>query len=230
MRQIIKNVFFSLFLACYVCSYSSESEYSLTRSRDIYVFGDSHVEEFIGIPECRLWKMGSITMHRVGRDKLDLLNFDGFPFHDGDAVVFAFGQIDVGWHVCKIRDQQNRHLDEIIMTLATNYVSAINLICRPIPNIIRIIYSVTPPSNNTNIPHLPYVGSLKERVYITKQLNSLLKVLAFMNGIEFLDVYDDYSYENGVLRTELSDHSHHIQHENNSMIKMRLYEILNKYP
>lgn len=201
----------------------------LIRPRNIYIFGDSHSEEFIGIPHCIYKNLGSITMHRVGRDKLEVLNFKDFPFQEGDAVVFVFGQIDVGWHICKIRDSQRRSLDEIIATLAYNYIGAIKLMMESFPNVVKIIYSITPPTNNTNIPHIPYVGSLGERVQITKQLNLLLQALAMMNGIEFLDVYDDYSYPNGVLCTETSDQSHHINRAHNSMIKKRLYEILNKY-
>jgi len=204
----------------------------LKRSRNIYLFGDCHVDEFYGIPDCYPTIIGQTTLHRLGRDKLDVLNLTDYncEFRDGDAVVFSFGQIDVGWHICKIRDKQHRDLNEIIMTLAVGYIDAINLITQNYPNLIKVIYSITPPTDYTHVPEKPYIGSLRERVLITKQLNNLIKSMCPMNGIEFLDVYDDYSDENGVLTYVLSDHSHHIERRYNCMIKRRLYDILNRCP
>lgn len=200
--------------------------------RNIFLFGDSHQGAFNGIPDCHSVLNDSITMHRVGRDMLGVLNLSSIPFANGDAVIFSFGQIDVGWHICKQRDLAHRSLDEIISTLATNYVNALKLIVEPYPNIIKIVYSVPPPSDIFihQTLNLSYSGTLDERIKITKELNNLLKILCPMNGIEFLDVYDDYSNPNGTLRLEINDGSgYHIDSRFNGPIRYKLSEILQKY-
>jgi len=197
----------------------------------VYVIGDSHAGEFVGIPHCHCLEIGQITMHRIGRDVLNCVNLPitlrKYPFEDGDVVVFALGQIDVGWNILKVKYKQNRDLDEIIETLAVNYINALKIICKPYPNTLPIVYSITPPTNNDYTP--PYVGTLEERIVVTKRLNNLLQKLCYNNSIEFLDVYDDYADEIGALKLELSDGNHHIANDCKLMIQNRLFNILNKY-
>lgn len=188
----------------------------------IHVIGDSHSWEFRGIPGCMEHYLGPVTMHRMGRDRLDAAHFSVNP---GDAVVLAFGEIDVRCHIGRQRDHNERSLDEIIYTLATNYLEQI---ASAFPNINLIVYSVTPPSDIVNNREYPIYGSLEDRVNITQLLNQALKLLAPRYGIDFLDVYDDYADEQGVLCVDLSDHNVHIHPAHNGAIRNKLFEILEK--
>ncbi len=201
-------------------------------ARNIYLFGDSHQGAFTGIPGCCSALNDGITMHRVGRDRLGVLNIEHVQLIPGDAVLFSFGQIDVGWHICKQRDLTNRNLEEIIQTLAVEYIQALREITESHPDVIKIVYSIPPPSDIFVHQSLTigYSGTLAERSFITHRLNDLLRELCPMNGLEFLDVYADYADELGYLRPELADASgYHIDTGCNRPIQTKLTEILENY-
>jgi lysophospholipase L1-like esterase len=165
-------------------------------------------------------------MHHVSLDGLMAVDITKYGVKSGDAVIFAFGEIDVRCHIGKQRDLKNRDLDEIIQALAQNYLKAIAQNCTGFPHIIPIVYSITPPTDVVNNPDFPSYGELKDRVNITKRLNALLKSLCCTFQIKFLDVYDDYADENGALRAQLSDGNVHINHASNEYIRRKLYQIL----
>jgi lysophospholipase L1-like esterase len=166
-------------------------------------------------------------MHRIGRDGLTALDITKHGVNSGDAVIFAFGEIDVRCHIGKQRDLKNRDLDEIIHTLATNYLKTIAQNCAAILHITPIVYSITPPTDIAYNPDYPSYGELEDRVNISKRLNSLLKKLCLQHRIKFLDVYDDYSDEKGVLRVELSDNNVHINPAHNESIRKHLSLLFN---
>ncbi len=186
----------------------------------IHVFGDSHSLEFRGIPNCIQHYLGPVTMHRIGRDGFGTIQWG---INDDDVVVFAFGEIDVRCHIGKQKDLKGRDLEEIIHTLATNYIYQI---IKNFPNVIQVVYSVTPPIKSIESLEFPIYGPIEERVENTKLLNNALKSLCQTFGIEFLDVYDDYADKNGILYFELSDHNVHIRAECNGMIQKKLFDIL----
>ena len=216
----ISLILFTIFLF-----FSSANSKELN-DQNIFVFGDSHIMEFQNIPGCILINFPSVTMHRLGRDKLALMDLGNYPVKEGDVIIFSFGQIDVAWNIIKQRDTRQRCIDEILRTLVDGYMSAINLITKEHPNIIRIVYSITPATNNTNIP---FSGTLEERIMLTKLMNGLLESECIKNTIEFLDVHDDYADQNGVLITELSDNTFHIDAIHNGVIQKKLFEIIQKY-
>jgi hypothetical protein len=194
----------------------------------IHVFGDSHSMEFTNIPKCNIYWLGPVTMHRMGRDGLNFLNLRAMNIQEGQAVVFAFGEIDVRCHIGKQRDQGSRNLDEIIETLATKYIHAI-LKNRDLYNHITcIVYSVTPPIDGIINPAYPYYGSLEDRIHITQKLNARLARLCQQVGIEFLDVYEDYATTEGSLNVALSDGCVHIHGAYNQAIHQKLYKLLLK--
>lgn len=190
----------------------------------IHVIGDSHSKEFRGIPHCIEHYLGPKTMYRIGKKGFEHLDFS---VRKGDALIFAFGEIDARCHIGRQRDLKQRDLDEVIYTLALHYIQKI---ISTFPNGIPIVYSVTPPTNIVHNPDYPIYGSLEDRVAMTRRLNRTLYSLCQMFHIEFLDVYEEYSDEKGALRVELSDHNVHIDSAWNGPIQKKLFGILEKYP
>jgi hypothetical protein len=210
------------------------SEQELTQR--IFVIGDSHSMEFEGIPNCILKFLGSVTMHRIGRDRLNFDDLSKFMFapkmpclRDDDAVVFAFGQIDVTHHIFKQIETKHRDLDEVIRSLVLSYLNAIYFALIQHPRVLKIVFSITPATDRKMNPQNPYWGTLEDRIKATRALNRLLQLSCPLFGIEFLDVHDDYADENGVLRLELSDGGGHIAASSNQVIQEKLFAVLEKH-
>ncbi len=212
-----------LFILCSLFITVNAAEDSLP---PIFVVGDSHAGEFARIPNCRVHQIGSCTMHRIGRDGLSFLNLQNLGVKEGQAVVFAFGEIDVRCHIGKQRDRFNRTVYEIIDTLVHHYIKTILLNRELYHNLSCIVYSVTPPTDYVYNPNVPRYGPLEERISIAKQLNAKLADVCSQKGIAFLDVYDDYANEDGSLIVDLSDHNVHINPECNEFIHQKLRQIL----
>lgn len=215
--------------------------------QSIYIFGDSHawfcfsnrgafqqIENVLF--QCKLQDKhydillkinasASRTMHRVGRDGLSELNILKAGVGEGDAVIFIYGEVDVRNHIGKQRDYKGRDLDEIIATLAQNYINTIITNKDLFNNITCVIMSVVPPCSDPNPPY-PVYGTVQDRVFIAKKLNAKLQSLANQNNLLFLDIYQLYSDSEGTLKVELSDGSVHINTQSNEPIKNALMELL----
>jgi hypothetical protein len=194
----------------------------------IHVFGDSHSLEFFQIPHCVIHHLGPITMHRVGRDGLSFLYLPNLGVLEGEVAVFSFGEIDARCHIGRQRDLFNRSQDEVIETLAYNYLYTLVLNRMLYRKLTLIVYSVTPPTDCHYNPAYPFYGSVEDRVAITKQLNRRLKQLCRKVGIEFLDVYADYANPDGTLNLLFHDGTVHIDWVHNQAISKKLYQILLK--
>jgi hypothetical protein len=192
----------------------------------IHVIGDSHTEEFKGLQYCHLHHLGPITMHRVGRDGLTILNFRTLKVKEGDLVVLVFGEIDARCHIGKQRDLKGRPLDEIIDTLVRNYLLTIQYNQATYKKVSAIVYTITPPTEQIYSSDFPFYGSLLDRVEITQKLNSKLHELAPHFNIVVLDVYEDYADANGVLIPELSDGTVHLKILN--PIQKKLEQLVNE--
>lgn len=174
-----------------------------------------------------IYHLGPRTMHRIGRDGLRYLNIKQFAkVAEGDVAIFAFGEIDVRCHVAKQKEIHLRSIDEVIDTLARNYIKVIVENRDLFGNLMCIVYSVVPPTDHSNNLEFPKFGTLEERVRITQMLNHRLKFLCSASGISFLDVYEDFADENGVLRFDLSDQSVHIDSKQNQKIREKLFELI----
>ncbi len=176
----------------------------------IIVIGESHATfNFKGITEVVIKSIGSVTMHRVGRDKMDFKAFTKPPC----VAIFCFGEIDIRMHVYKQVAQEGRDVDEVISKLVNDYVEVIGK--QKDHNIIPVIMSITPP--NRTEPNPMAVGDNKDRSIYCAKMNKLLKEACDLNKIEFLDVYDYYKDQDGLLKLELSDGNYHIG--NNERVK-----------
>lgn len=194
----------------------------------IFVFGDSHSKAFEGIFGCRVNHIGPITMHRIGRDGLQILDIRNHGVTNGAMAIFIFGEIDVRCHIGKQRDEKERDLDEIIDTLAQNYIRTILENYSLYESLHIVVCSVTPPSDFAFNPDYPRYGLIEERTLISQKLNKALATLCNAYNIEFLDVYDHYAAPDGSLRFEISDRNVHIRADCNQEIREKLWEIAKK--
>jgi hypothetical protein len=215
----------------------------------IHVFGDSHASFFFSnertaIPrneqsyfdydtttqskkiEFRINWFGSKTMHSVARDGLNALDIKNFGVQEEDVAVFVFGEIDARCHVGKQRDNKHRDLDEIIETLARNFMKTIQLNKSPFNNLHIVIVSIMPPTNNAFNESYPYHGTLEDRVLITQALNARLCALCIEYQFDFLDLYTHYANNQGFLDNDLSDGVVHVNQHTNDAIKKQLIDLL----
>lgn len=215
-------------------------------ARTIHIFGDSHAAfcfsnerrtiprdensifnyNGISIPFSIHW-FGSKTMHSIGRDGLAAFNLKNFGMQDDDVAVFVFGEIDARCHIGKQRDIHNRKLDEIVTTLAQNFLKTVKENIQLLSNVPCVIVSIIPPTNNVFNEVYPYHGSLEDRVTITQLLNRCLKEHCLNNSIAFLDIYSLYANDQGALDNNHSDGVVHVNAQENDLIKQHLIELLN---
>lgn len=189
-----------------------------------YVYGNSHAFSFSEVPGCVIKWTGATTMHRIGRDGLSFLDLRTAEIKEDSVVIFVYGEIDVRCHIGKQRDLFNRSQDEIIDTLARNYLLTIlqNLMHK---RLTCIVCSVTPPSLTADSPDFPVYGSLEDRVNISRQLNAKLADLCARTGILFLDIYKEYSNADGTLNIKLAPDKTHIHPAFNEPIKKKLEQL-----
>ena len=197
----------------------------------IYVFGDSHADfnlrnfDLLHINLCEY----STTMHRIGRDNI-IVNFDNSYNNKDNIFIFFYGEVDSRCHIQRQIDS-GRNLDEVIDTLVSNYF---NTIYNNITEYNKIIISsIVPPVNRAKhesihgvITHeFPILGTDKDRIVYTTLMNNKLKEYCNTFNFIFLDFYDYYVDNNGLLIFEKSDTNSHIV--DNAYIHSKLKEILN---
>ena len=199
---------------------------STIHASKIHILGDSHSREFTNIANTVIHHVGPATMYKAGRDQLSFVDIRQFGVVDGDVIIFSLGEIDARCHIEKQSILQNRSLDDIIHSLAAQYIDFILNNITPYDSITPIIYSITPPTDIITNPDLPIYGSLVNRVLITKRLNQILKLLADENDILFLDVYQYYADDRGALIDELGDGNVHINQDSYHYIENELYKLL----
>ena len=199
----------------------------------IHIFGDSHANSnFYNIKYNNLFNhfTNSITLYRVGRDKLNFINFKNFNIKSNDIVIYQFGEVDCRCHIGK-QVSLHRNLNDIINKLVNNYIESIIINLQNYNNIKIIICSIPPPMNRNYYENkygpvtngFPFIGTNEERIIYTKLLNQKLNELCIINNFIFFDYYDYYN-NNGLLKIELSDDICHIK--DNSKLLEELYKII----
>ena len=177
--------------------------------------------------EFNIHHMGPITMHRIGRDGLGVLNIHGIV-HEGDTVVFVFGEIDVRCHIGKQRDIGERTVDEIIDTLVTRYFATINQNIEAYKDINAVVMAPVPPSDNGHTSLFPVYGPIDDRIAINNILASRLKKACIEHSVHLLDVRDIFSAKTGELAYELSDGIVHVGLPHNRIIIEKLLKLITK--
>lgn len=197
----------------------------------IHVFGDSHGNfNFKGLTRPNQnYHINSTTMHKVGRDRLNYIDFNNYNIKNGDTIIYQVGEVDCRCHIGK-QLKLGRKLNEIITTLSDNFIKSIEINADRYNDLKVIVACVPPPTKREDVERIhgpithkyPFVDSDDERVNYTKLLNINLKKLCDDNNYIFLDYYSYYSDENGCLIFELSDTTGHIRDNN------RIIELINK--
>ncbi len=174
----------------------------------IFAIGDSHANfNFKDVPEVTIKSIGSITMHRVGRDKMTFKDYT-LP---NSIAIFIFGEIDIRMHIYK-QVQLGRDEDEIINTLVVNYIEVMRK--QNEHQVIPIVMSITPPSRTE--PNPMAVGSNEDRSRYCLKINDRLRNLCLEYDIDFLDVYEQYKDRDGMLMRQFADPTdgYHISQNN----------------
>ena len=198
----------------------------------VHVIGDSHSHfSFTGVENCIIHWLGPITMHRVGKKGLRLIDVRKFDIKEGDTVIFVFGEIDVRCHIGKQRDLRHRNVEHIIENLVQNYIKTLLDNRNLFTHLHYVVCSVLPPTNQSYNPQLPIHGSLQDRIFFTNRLNRRLHEAATAVGLHFLEIPKAYAIGEGYLDPLLSD-GVHIGPGKNHYLKGALDELLQKlyYP
>jgi hypothetical protein len=204
----------------------------------LFIFGDSHAEfnfnglctgdiNVLNIVNLREY---SITMHRVGRDKI-LPHFSKNYNNDNNIFIIVYGEVDARCHIKRQLDL-GRNLNDIIDELVDDYFITIKsnvcvykqiIICSVNPPVDKIKFE----EHNGVITHdFPILGTNEERVLYTKMINNKIKENCCKYGFDYLNTYDPYADESGILKFELSDKNCHIKQ--NSMVIEALKNIIKK--
>lgn len=172
--------------------------------------------------------LGSRTMHFAGRPGALLATAKDCGIKAGDAVVWVFGEIDARSHILRQRTEGQRALDEVIDTLARDYVRGILEVERGYEPLRSVVFAPIPPLDNPGYTsvELPIYGSIEERIAVTRQLRTALAALCERHGILFLDVAAQFETARGDLRWELSDRFCHIASGYQRPIVEGLYALL----
>ncbi len=215
---------------CTIHSIGDSHAKSCFSNNPIDYFGYTEHTKFIinnhWFAQCMVNWIGSITMHRVGRDGLRIVDVRRLPIKHGDIVIFVFGEIDVRCHIGKQRDQSRRSLDEIIDTLVTNYLATVRKNKEFMPQAYTVIMGILPPTDQAFNHVLPFYGTLNDRIEITKLLNQRLSLACQDAGILFLDIYDLFANAQGALNPALSDGIVHVHVAHNYLLKQKLINMI----
>ena len=197
----------------------------------IHVIGDSHSNFFTYIPGCKIHHIGPRTMFGlrngipvtpVQRVPLDMRNYGAKP---GEYVVYVFGEIDVRTHIGRIRDLQQKGLDEVLDDLVTTYLDIIQGVSE-ISLTQPIISSVVPPSDLDVNPEYPFYGTLQDRVIIQQALNKKLEVACAQKNILYLNYAHHYTTPVGSLNHAMSDGHVHIMPNCAQPAAIELYRLV----
>ncbi len=190
-----------------------------TLSGNIRIIGESHagLYDFFGPIY-----LDSTTMHRIGRDGVhEILVAFGSRFPNaGDWLIFVVGEVDCRCHIDRQIKEQGREEDEVICTLATNYVSA--LVKYQKESHVRVgVRGVVPPLEfgNHHCDRFPIKGEFKDRLRYQQVLNKTLEAKCKEHGILFIPSPQWAVKEDGGMKMELSDGIIHIanSHENRTL-------------
>ena len=199
----------------------------MATSRENSILRYKQKNKTIKLP-CSIHWLGPVTMFRVGRDNINLINLKTMKAKENDIVVFLFGEIDIRCHIEKQSNLQKRSSDIIIDEMVEKYISCIVDNKKQFNTLHCIVGTIVPPTDRAYSEKFPFYGSLETRIALTKKLNTKLHEHCAKHDLPILDLYTDYSTSKGDLKAELADRSVHIDSKHNFAIKKNLLKLL--YP
>ena len=187
----------------------------------IHSVGDSHAQwsfKRTGIVE---HEIGAVTMQSIGKNTSVMLDtiIAGLGITQEDTIIMCCGEIDARCHI-QPRIDAGEDEDQIVSNLVANYIE--RLVNSKFKNMW--VLSVTPawdyasweefiirtPGRSVAGDPFPLRGSDGDRARYTKKMNSYLQTTCAEFHIPFVDVYDFYSDDKGMLIRSLSDGTLHI--------------------
>lgn len=234
MKQFLKILIaYSLLFIC------------ITSGRTIHVFGDSHAwhcfidskksETFLypfvhntvlkQMPFCIHW-LGSIPMKQFAQEKTKVLDICNYGVTDDDIVIFVFGEIDVRYHIGPRVFKTRKSIDEVVDELVHGYFEAIKRSIANYNNLVVVVMGVLPTRNLKSINLSEKCAPLIHRIAYTNCLNSHLKKWCNCANFYFLDVFDLYAIQGGLLNAKYADETVHINYRYNGPIKERLMKLV----
>lgn len=178
----------------------------------IHTIGDSHsCQGWTGICEHHL---GHVLCYSFGRETLGRCDIRKYNIHNGDTIVFSFGELDCRCHVHKYVNATTTY-QQVIDPIVENYFKAIklNVDVSKIKLKNVCVYNIVPPIQKDRTPEnleYPFIGTDEERKQYTLYFNQKIKELCIIYNYIFFDIYDKHIDENGFLRKEMSDGLVHI--------------------
>lgn len=179
----------------------------------LHIIGDSHALN--GWEGTIQHHLGPLLCFSFGKEKLHRCDIRNFDIKDGDSIVFCLGEIDCRCHIHKHITNSTTY-KHIISNIVDNYFKAIEIIVTVSQIKLRnvCVFNVVPPVKKNDVwecPEYPYLGTDEERKKYVLFFNEKLKEKCVEKNIVYFDVYNNYSDENGFLRTDLSDSNVHIR-------------------
>lgn len=184
------------------------------------------------------WLQGR-TMHRVGRDGLQGLNFKNYNINENDVTVFVLGWIDVAAHIYRdnensiIRQISERNLDEVLETLVSNYMQTLLANQQQYKKLTIVVFAVLPPKANDVIESafispLPNSSYIQTQIVITNKLNNKLEEQCRKHSFIYMNVNQHYQNPRGDFNMNLagSPEDHHIHPQHNQLVKDTLFKLL----
>jgi hypothetical protein len=149
--------------------------------------------------------LGPKLMNSVGRDGIVMpyQKYFASQLIAGDVIVFAFGEIDVRCHVHKFVGKTG--VVHVIRRLVTNYFASVVKWIAGLPVSVHVwIQGLPPPAviQDMNYDNFPVAGSLSERTLYVSLMNHYLEKHSLRLGYAFLDMFDEYVSDWGVLKDE----------------------------
>lgn len=195
----------------------------------LYILGDSHVNIYrhldintfysnvsIHHTDCenvvRHGKFIPYLMNSIAQRGTELLKPYITHIMPNSHIMFIFGEPDCRIHIHNQIHKYGRSQDEVIKTLALEYINMIKHITS-LTNTIGIVRYVLPPIDKdvwNNESYKPN-GTINERVSYTRKLNTILSELCPSAGLYFIDNihYTTVTLENGSLNPYYADEETH---------------------
>jgi hypothetical protein len=184
--------------------------------RPIYSIGDSHSGTLC--PWANQIRLGAETIHTFATGKCD----NHFKYFQETGVlkkdglwIFTLGEIDIRCHVYNQIHKKGRKEHEVILDLVERYTDKIMSL-----NTDVAIMSVVPPiqydERKEEVDKDPafaiysIMGPDKDRSRYTFFLNHGIWMRCILLGIPYLNIYDRYKDEKGMLPIDMSDGNVHI--------------------
>ena len=195
----------------------------------IHTVGDSHSRfGWSSIDGVVVHHVGPKLLYTFSKNYKELLDINNFGLQDGDSLVFCFGEIDCRNHIHT--HSKKIGYEKIISNLVKRYVNAIKDLTVDFENIKIAIYMIPPPASKRHgiVPqhHLfPERGTEQERLTYVKFMNLQFQKACEENGFLFVDVYDDYSDEDGFIIRSLADEDSYIHIGEPSYLENQLKQL-----